>query len=476
MAIPVGVYARISDDTEGDAKGVGRQKDDGLGLARLRRWDASLYEDNDLSAYQRHVIRPRFEQMLEDLASGAIRGIVVYNLDRLARQPKDLERIIDLYDDNPTLVFATLEGDINLSTSDGRTMARVMVAFANKASADTGRRVKRKQLELALDGKFHGGRMPYGWQADGVTPDPVAKKEILKAHERLLAGDSLRAVQDDWTARDIGPAGRGRARKADKAIHHTTLRRLLTNPALAGVKIYNGEIVTGDGGDAVSTAWDPICTQAQIDAVTAELDRRWSGGPGTNAHTYLLSGIAVCGVCSTPMRGQRRRRSSGDQYEVYMCNNARSVGGCGKVSRQAAPVEKLVISLILQDQEAKRRTQVKPGASRWEGGDELALAVAEISELHAAKEASEISVSSLIRALRPLERRRDELQLLKRRLEADSVKRELLSSGLEDQFDAQPLSRQRALIRESLLAVVVKPNGKGPKGFNPDLIDPVWAP
>jgi site-specific DNA recombinase len=117
--------------------GVGRQQADTRKLVDLRGWTlAEIYLDNDVSAYQPKVIRPDFERMLADLEAGVIQGIAVYDLDRLARQPADLERIISIYDRKP-LVFATVQGDIDLSTPDGRTMARVMVAFANKASMDT---------------------------------------------------------------------------------------------------------------------------------------------------------------------------------------------------------------------------------------------------------------------------------------------------------------------------------------------------
>ena len=104
-----------------------------------------------MSAYQPKVIRSDFERLLADLEAGTIQGIVVYDLDRLARKPTDLERIITIYDRAP-LVFATVQGDIDLSTPDGRTMARVMVAFANKSSMDTARRMARKKLEKAMNG------------------------------------------------------------------------------------------------------------------------------------------------------------------------------------------------------------------------------------------------------------------------------------------------------------------------------------
>jgi site-specific DNA recombinase len=97
------------------------------------------------------VKRPEFEHLMEDLERGFLDGLVVYDLDRFARQPLDLERSIRIFDSRK-LVFATVQSDIDLSTSDGRTMARIMVAFANKTSMDTSRRVRRKHLELAQTG------------------------------------------------------------------------------------------------------------------------------------------------------------------------------------------------------------------------------------------------------------------------------------------------------------------------------------
>ncbi|HEX3196276.1 MAG TPA: recombinase family protein [Propionibacteriaceae bacterium] len=58
-----------------------------------------------VSAYRRRVVRPGFEQLLTDLASGLIDGICVWDSDRLARQPRDLERLIDLYETRKGLVL-----------------------------------------------------------------------------------------------------------------------------------------------------------------------------------------------------------------------------------------------------------------------------------------------------------------------------------------------------------------------------------
>ncbi|MBA2951470.1 recombinase family protein [Streptomyces himalayensis] len=476
MPVPVGTYYRISEDMVGDAKGVKRQREDCLNLARLRRWDPVQYEDNDLSAYKPTVVRPDFEQMLKDLDAGIIKGIVVYDLDRFTRQPRELERTIEIYDRHPGLIFASLQGDINLMTSDGRTMARVLVAFANKASADTARRVKRKQEELAVTEVklVHGGRVPYGWMPDGETADPEAKKEILKAHERIMAGDRIHEIRDDWLARDVIPRSRsGKRFGKDGGLQHSTVTRVLTNPALAGIKVYRGEVLREEHGSLIKGSWEAICTPERLEEVTAELEGR-TPPRNPNVTPYLLSGIARCGKCTGPMRGQYRKDRKGNRVPAYCCHQEK--GGCGGISRKAEPIDELIISLVLADEE-RVKSKVTTKAPTWEGEAELAEVQGEIRELIQAKNDKKISVSTLIQLMPDLETKRDRLLAEQRRARAARRTAEVISTASRDAFDALPtIERQRARILQSIQAVIIHPAGKGagPK-FNPDLIEPIWA-
>ena len=59
----------------------------------------------------------------------------------------------------------TVTGNIDLRTSNGRAMARVLVAMANKSSEDTARRVARARLQVAQEGngsRFTGSRRRFG--------------------------------------------------------------------------------------------------------------------------------------------------------------------------------------------------------------------------------------------------------------------------------------------------------------------------
>src|SRR5215475_12008145 len=90
------VYARISSDRDGDGLGVARQMDDCARLAERKGWQvAGFYVDDDVSAWSGKR-RPEYARMLADLEAGAINGLLVYDLDRLHRQPSELETFIDL--------------------------------------------------------------------------------------------------------------------------------------------------------------------------------------------------------------------------------------------------------------------------------------------------------------------------------------------------------------------------------------------
>ena len=161
--------------------------------------------------------------MMADLETGLVDGIVAYDLDRFARQPTDLERAIKLYDKRPG-VFATVQGDIDLGSADGRTMARIMVAFANKSSMDMSRRQSRKQRQLAELGMYGGGgRRAYGFDDDRVTVRSTEAKIIQEAANRVLAGESLTSICRSFNERGVPTTSSTPWRR-------NTLRGLLLTP------------------------------------------------------------------------------------------------------------------------------------------------------------------------------------------------------------------------------------------------------
>ncbi|MFG2790088.1 recombinase family protein [Streptomyces sp. NPDC048419] len=472
----MGIYTRISRDDEGEALGVARQQRDCERLADLRSWQpVKVYEDNDVSAFKRHVVREEFELMLRDLRAGLIEGIVAYDLDRLARQPRDLERLIEIFDDRPRLEFATVTNDINIGTPDGRTMARIMVAFANKSSHDASRRIKRKHLELAQQGKGSGGPAPYGWRKDDRTKvDPKAVEAIREAQRDVLAGVRIGTIRTRWQEQ-----GLGNPRAGTKRMAHHHVEQILSNPRLVGCRTYHGEILYGDDGLPVMGEWEPINTLEEWEAVCAAIAERKQKHPGHNlARKYLLSGIARCGLCKAKVRGQVNHQwkpgSKAAKYK-YQCSIVN--GGCGKVARIGEPADRLVAQLVLEEQRERAATTAVPTNQRWSQEDELEQVSQEIAQLVEAEKSRQITVSTLLQLLPPKERLRDELKLARARFYKEKKQAEAkFQAGdlsLEEFFDL-PIERQQEIVLHSLSAVIIHPSGKGRRIFDPSLIEPVW--
>ncbi|MFF3062411.1 recombinase family protein [Streptomyces sp. NPDC057909] len=385
MAVRLGGYARISLDKDGREMGVDRQRQDySMHAATRPGWTiADHYIDNDVSAYKKTVRRPQFERLLADLTNGVIDGFITYDLDRVARQPRDLERLIDIYEANPKLVFCTIKQDYDLSDSDGRFMARLLVNVANKASADTSRRIARKHKELAENGKNGGGHRAFGWNEDRLTVNEAEAALIRKAHEDLLAGTRISTVTREWQAQGVQTA-----RKTAAPISRTAVKAILSNWRLCGYRAVKGDVFTGADGKPVIGESDAITTPERLEAVRAVLEgtkqRYAAKNPNdTNAYRYLLSGILRCANCGARMTPNLRSSwtpgGKGSRFS-YRCPT-QGDGGCGKVSRAGEPLDEWITALV-HDAEAALSSAIEmEGPEDWSGESRLAEVEAEITVL-----------------------------------------------------------------------------------------------
>jgi site-specific DNA recombinase len=197
------IYCRISDDRAGQALGVQRQEQDGRALAERRGWPvAGVYIDNDRSAYSGKP-REEYERLLTDIETGAIDGVIAYQLDRLYRRPVELEHFITLADAHG-VHLATVAGDIDLSTAQGRSFARTLGNAAAYESEIKGERIRRMHEQLAEAGKLSGGgSRPLGFEDDRVTVRESEAALIRTAARRVLAGDSMRSIVNEWNENGI---------------------------------------------------------------------------------------------------------------------------------------------------------------------------------------------------------------------------------------------------------------------------------
>jgi DNA invertase Pin-like site-specific DNA recombinase len=317
------VYLRQSRDTNSTGLAVARQREDCLKLCRDRGWETVEYIDNDISASTGRK-RPAYERMLKDIQAGNLDAVVAWDLDRLHRRPIELEHFIDLADQHH-LALATVSGDTDLGTDNGRLFARIKGAVAKAEVERKSARQRRAQLQAAERGLPAGGPRAFGYERDGLTVRESEAKALRNAYASLLAGRSMVGI-----ARDLDAAGFITARLG-RRFNHSAARAVLINPRNAGLRAYRGNIV----GPAV---WPPIVDEDTWRAAHALLtDSERRRGPGSSARKWLLGGLALCGRCEdgettvkVTYRGERD--ASGEHVRSYRCSSSahltREAGFC----------------------------------------------------------------------------------------------------------------------------------------------------
>ena len=228
------VYLRQSKDHNGTGLAVARQREDCLKLCATRGWTVAEYLDNDISAYS-GVRRPSYERMLADIRAGQLDAVVAWDLDRLHRRPIELESFMELADQH-RLALATVSGDTDLSTDNGRLFARIKGAVARAESDRKSARQKRQALQAAQLGKPQMGPRPFGYEPDMITVRESEARALRAAYMSVLAGGTLVGI-----GRDLAAAGFGAS--SGKPYHHATLRTILQNPRNAGLRAHRGEII-----------------------------------------------------------------------------------------------------------------------------------------------------------------------------------------------------------------------------------------
>lgn len=315
----VAVYLRQSLDREGTGLAIERQRKECRALCESRGWQPVEYVDNSVSATSRKP-RPAYRQMLADIEAGKVRGVVVWDLDRLHRQPAELETFIPMAE-RYGLALATVTGDTDLSTDNGRLFARIKGAVARAEMERKSARQKASHRQRAAEGKPWATRRPFGFLEDAVTHHPAEAALVRTMYAEALAGATQSAIarllNDQGVTTTLG----------NQWTQHG-VRSLLLNPRNAGLRAHKGQVV-GEG------AWDALVPVETWRAVVEKFTSR-PAGRGGGARKYLLAGLARCGVCDAPLRTRYTNRNA----RLYACP-AHHVG------RNAEAVDELVTGFVL---------------------------------------------------------------------------------------------------------------------------------
>ena len=290
------------------------------------------------------VLRPGWRQVLTNLGSGVTTAVLAEDLDRVARDPRDIEDLIDA-------VAAcggharSLSGSLTLTdggSSDQLAMARVMVTMAAKSSADTARRVTAGRERWA-GRSYQGGKRPYGYRPDPDAPEHRKTLIIVPAEAEVIraaAGDILkRGISLKAIARDL----RDRREPTVTGTQWTasTLRDILAKPAVAGIAVHTRIVKDEETGQERKVtsehpgAWPAILKLKQWEQLRHLFDSRKTGT--SPEPRWLVSGYATCGPCGAAVKctGSAARRA-------YTCT------AHGHVRRVAAAVDEYVAWHVIE--------------------------------------------------------------------------------------------------------------------------------
>lgn len=399
--------------------------------------------------------------MLGDIEGREIDAVVVWHLDRLHRQPKELEEFLDVCDASGQVALESVTGTVDLATHDGRFTARILGAVAKKESDDKSRRIRRKHEEIALAGGVSGGgSRPFGYEADKRKLRLDEAGVVRECATRLLAGEAVRSICASLNERGIETSAGGQWSPQ-------TLRRLLMSARISGQREHNGEIVA-------PASWPAIITPAETERIRALLTdpaRRTS----KSARRYLLVRLLRCGLCGATLVSRPRQ----DGTRRYVCASGPGFSGCGRITIVADTLEAFLVEAVLYRLDspelaaALNGRQHDPTGEQWQG--EVERAQAQLEELARAYADELIGLPEWLAARGPIEQR---LQAARRRLAALNRTSALDgtvgdAAGLRERWDGLDLTRQHAIIAALLDHLVVNSATHG-KRFDPDRLTPVW--
>ena len=323
--------------------------------------------------------RPDFQRMIADAAKMQFELVIVWKLDRFARNRYDSAVYKAKLKKYGVRVVSVKE---NISDApEGIILEGLLESLAEYYSANLSQNIKRGQRESIAKGRYCGGKVPYGYKAvDGkLLLDEKTAPYVRYIFEQYAAGTPKREILATVNERGMRNSQGG-------PVTYASFTTMLKNPIYIGNYVYKGQVVPG-------------IAQQLIDEETFKAVQRMSSvhartpGTATAKVDYLLSCKAFCGHCGAMMIGVSGRSKTGAIYYYYQCGNRNRRRGCRKKNERKDFLEWYVVEQTLE-------YVLNPVRAAW-------IAQAVVAEYD--KEFSDHRIEEYERALKQIERELDKL-------------------------------------------------------------------
>lgn len=457
------IYTRVSADRSKRARSPEEQEAEIRAVCERNGWPIAeeVLSDNDMSASRRaRKERPAYKRLKEILRPGDV--LVTWASSRAQR---DLEAYVELRRlcaDRG--VLWCYSGRVYDLTERGDRMATGFQAIIDEDYTDAIQEAAlRAQRANAITGVAHG-KIPYGYK--GLRNPDTGKIEKRVPHEtqapivremvrRALAGEPIYAIAMDLNRRGVPTA------KPSRGWTASSISALVKRPTYAGLRTHHGEVTsTGD--------WEPLISREDHDALISLM-----ADAGRITHSgvepkYLLSGIAVCGVCAArTAAGEenpgRIRRTSG-KYPKYSC-----VKFC--VSRRQPLVDLVVEEVLLRKLETVVSVDELADPEQGAALEEARTLRKRLEEAVDQFTEGDLTAVSLARVEARLLPRIKELERKGQKTVPPEVQR-LLGPEARSQW-ADMLIHDRRIVVQALISVTInrsKPGGE----FDPNSVRVEW--
>ena len=323
------IYARYSSDNQREESIEGQIRECTAYAEKNGITVVKHYIDRALSAKTDN--RPDFQQMIKDSEKRLFDIVLVWKLDRFARNRYDSAHYEYQLERNHVKLVSATEP---ISDSPAGIMVKSMLTgMAEYYSAELSEKVVRGMTENVLKGKYNGGTIPIGFKVDEekfFQIDPLKAPFVVEAFQRYNDGATMKELMN-WL-NDSGVTT-----NRNQKFTYNSVQTLLTNKRYIGENHFK-DIVMPDSIPA-------IVDKDLFEEVQQKIKKN-SRAPARHKaeDDYLLTTKLFCGMCGAMMFGECGTGRNKVVHHYYKCATAKRFKTCKKKTVRKEWLEDLVIA------------------------------------------------------------------------------------------------------------------------------------
>ena len=287
------IYARYSSDNQREESIEGQLRECKVFAEKNGIDVVGTYIDRALSAKTDN--RPDFQKMIKDSAKKQFDCVIVWKLDRFARNRYDSAHYKSILKKNGVRVLSATEAISQ--GAEGIILESVLEGMAEYYSAELAEKVIRGQTENALSCRFNGGTVPIGFKINEERKfeiDTETAPYVLDAFKKYEEGITMQEIADDLNAKGV------RNNRGTK-LNINAISTMLSNRRYMG-EYYYRDIVIPDGIPAIVPKDLFLRVQERMSK-----NKNSPARYRADEH-YILSTKLYCGKCMTFMVGESGRQ------------------------------------------------------------------------------------------------------------------------------------------------------------------------